>query len=172
MNDKYNIFTIKAPGILDQLRSHVGVANPSNKDIAFGTMAVWDTGSPICFISEKLRRLLNLEFSRELPGYGIFAKGSINYGLVSIRLVARGRFFDVMAAVTPDLHRGPDCQAIIGMNIITKGQLMVSFKDNSTIFSFSIPAVDNNDLVDTAVSNDLETSFGYIDTSDDFSPEA
>lgn len=166
MKETCNIFTMKIPGQIADIRSYVVVANPSNLSVAFGTMAVWDTGSPICFISKKLMTLLGLKFESECPGHGIFSPGTVYYGKVSVRLVSDGRFIDIQAAVVDNLHRGSQCQALLGMNLIAKGQMSLAYKDNVTTFSFAIPALDAHDLVDVAVSSDVPAKFDYIDASD------
>lgn len=166
LTDKTNAFTLRIPGQLADIRSYVVVANPDHKESKFGTMAVWDTGSPICFISEKLMKLLGLEFDSEISGHGFFGSGSTVFGTVSLRLVSGGRFIDIKAAVVPDIHRGAKCQMLIGMNVIGKGQFSLSFKDGYSTFSFAIPAVDSGDLVDSAVEKDVPVDFDYIDLAE------
>ena len=167
MSPTNNLFTLKAPGPLSELRSYITVANPSMSSIAVGTMAVWDTGSPLCFISRKMMTALGLKFESEIAGHGIFGEGSTQYGKVAIRLVSKGRFFDVMAGVVENLHRGEECQALIGMNLIGLGQLSLSFRAGISTFSFAIPAITSSDLVDTVVSNDISAEFDYYNFSDD-----
>lgn len=166
MNDLVNVFTLRVPGQVADIRSGIRVANPANKDVFIDTMAVWDTGSPLCFISKKVMLALGLKFESQLSGYGMFASGSTFFGTVSIRLVSSGRYYDVKAGVVDDLHRGPDCQVLIGMNLICKGQFSFAYYDNVSTVSFAIPAISGGDLVDEAVSGNVGTTFDYIDATE------
>lgn len=163
MSGNKNIFTIKIPGQVTDIRSGLRVSNPLNPEIYIDTMAVWDTGSLPCFISRKVMKELGLSFESELTGHGLFGSGTSPLGMVSIRIVSEGRFFDVKAGVVDDLHRGDLCQVLIGMNFIGKGQMSFSFCNGMSTFSFSIPAVDDGDLVDRAISADEHIVFDYLD---------
>lgn len=163
MSAKTDVFAIRMHGRPADLRSPVTVANPDDHTIAFATMAVWDTGSPICFISCELMKRLGLTFESEMHGHGLFSDGVTTFGTVSIRVVSSGRYIDVKAGVVPDLHRGNGCHALIGMNLIGLGQLSLSYLDGVTVFSFSVPALESPDLVDRAVSGDVPAEFDYID---------
>lgn len=163
MNNKTSVFTIRIPGALSEIRSAVAVANPKGTGKIYRTLAVWDTGSPICFISEKLMKCLGLKFKAGISGRGFFGDGCTTYGTVAVRLVSGGRFFTVSAAVVEDLHRGADCQMLIGMNLIAKGQLSLSYKDGVSTFSFALPAVDAPDLTDSAENHGIPIDSDNLD---------
>ncbi|MDR0908515.1 MAG: retroviral-like aspartic protease family protein [Spirochaetaceae bacterium] len=98
--------------------------------------ALWDTGAPICAISVKLAKSLNMTSPGNLVvgGFGGHGKEAPYY-YIDLTLPDDRKLYNIPAVEYDgnDLHN-----FIIGMNVITMGSFNLEPEQNGTRFSFTL----------------------------------
>ncbi|MCC7246805.1 MAG: retroviral-like aspartic protease family protein [Saprospiraceae bacterium] len=107
--------------------------------------ALWDTGATHSAISNRLAGKLNLpieDFARVTTASGIQ-----HVPVYLIRVTLPGSFsFDEIEAVEFTYTDEDDCDLIVGMDVMTQGDLAISNYDGKTVFSFRIPSFERLDF--------------------------
>lgn len=127
MTDK-SVFEAESP--LDQLKlfSSAFVANFHKKPHERNWEKVsvkWDTGATICFISRNLANRLDLHPECSMPVSSFSGVGDCLYDVVAISLMQGGDCLIVLAAIVDDFPHS-DCDMLIGMNLISQGDLYIA----------------------------------------------
>lgn len=99
--------------------------------------ALWDTGAEISAISKNVVDALGLvPFA---PCLSFHAGGSKPTSLYKVNIMLpNGVGFHTMTVMEAVLK---DCDVLIGMDIITRGDFAITHSDGNTTFSFQIPSV-------------------------------
>ena len=105
--------------------------------------AIWDTGATNTVISPKIAQECGLKPISVVQVHTANGERLSQVYLVSIFLPNHVVFPQVR--VTEGTISGAD--ALIGMDIITQGDFVISNKDKNTVFSFRIPSVERIDFV-------------------------
>ena len=138
-------FTIKSnSGILNQLTTLVDVVVPNTKN-AFQVKAIWDTGATASVITENVVKALGLiptGMSHVNTTNGIAVQSTY---IIDIVLPHGLRITDVTVTGATALSGG--CEVLIGMDIITLGDLSVTHYKGCTCMSFRIPSMHEIDYV-------------------------
>jgi hypothetical protein len=103
--------------------------------------ALWDTGSNISVVSKNIVNILGLQSIGKITMKHLYGKEEVNTYSVSIFLpnnicipsikVSEGIF--------------DDCDMLIGMDVITAGDFVITSPQKKTRFSFQIPSTHNTD---------------------------
>ena len=132
-----------------RLLTKCGVGKPfipfegSKPELPIDCLALWDTGATISAITKELANKLGLmPFSRTNVSHA-GGTSAANLYKVNVYLPNRVAFHSitVMEAV---LNK---CDALIGMDIISKGDFVITNRNNKTVFSFQIPPTHEYDFV-------------------------
>lgn len=138
-------FTIKSnSGIVNQLTTLVDVVVPNTKN-AFHVKAIWDTGATATVITDNVVEALGLiptGMSHVNTANGIAIQ---NTYIVDIILPNGLRITDVTVTGATALSGG--CEVLIGMDIITLGDLSITHYKGCTCMSFRIPSMHEIDYV-------------------------
>ncbi len=138
-------FTIKAnSGILNQLNSLVDIVVPNTKN-SLQVKAIWDTGATASVITEKVVKSLGLiptGMSHVNTANGIAIQ---NTYIVDIILPNKIIVKDVTVTGASALSGGSD--VLIGMDIITLGDLSITHHKGLTCMSFRVPSLHEIDYV-------------------------
>lgn len=151
LNNPFQAFTVRAPGIASQLTSAVSIslgydpsAPPDPLPLRHDAVALWDTGATRSVISPAVVSALGLvpvgavEVSHA-GGLSTSPQYIVNFGLPnSVTVVG------VLVTEFPGLG-GFD--AIIGMDIISIGDFSVTHVDGKTCMSFRTPSLREIDYV-------------------------
>jgi predicted aspartyl protease len=140
---KYQALTLKAPGIARSLLIPV-VASQSkilcdkfkNKRIEADVLALIDTGATNTSISNKLAASLGLKVIEQCE---VEAAGGIhiaNVYMIDVLLRNMVEFSNIRSA---EFIANEKFDIIIGMDILTKGDLAITNHDNRTVLSFRVP---------------------------------
>ncbi len=109
---------------------------PSNE---YWIKALWDTGATHSAISDRLAKILQLS-SEDFVEVST-ALGILEVPVYSVRVTFPNQliFEDVEVAqfICADIE---ECDLIIGMDIITQGDLSITNLDGRTVFSFRVPS--------------------------------
>ncbi len=101
--------------------------------------ALWDTGATQSCISDRLAE----ELALEVDGFVdvATATGIVRFAVYTIHLVLLNRLVFHSVQVIGFTYADDDCDLIIGMDIMTQGDLSITNMEGRTVFSFRIPSL-------------------------------
>lgn len=135
-------FTTRFSGITNQLKNKVIViGNGRSVEVD----ALWDTGATNTVISHDVVSSLGIVPNGKLPVKTPSGSKLYDTFLVNIGLPNRVMVEEVMVCDSEIGDQG--IGVLIGMDIITKGDLAVSNRDGITVFTFRIPSIKLTDYV-------------------------
>lgn len=105
--------------------------------------ALWDTGATCTTISKKVADTLGLTPFRFEDVYHAQGMGKAKVYKANI-ILPNDIEFPALSVLEGDLH---GCDALIGMDIITQGDFVLTHRDGKTVFSFQIPSTHRYDFV-------------------------
>ncbi len=122
--------------VVDRPLTPVAVYAVHRSKVSLGNLALWDTGSRTSCISKKLAKQLQLQCvgtrtcitpagNFEAPTY-----------YIDIQIADELRFENVLVTEYP--LENHDCDVLIGMDIISRGRLVVDTVNGKTTLSFSM----------------------------------
>ena len=156
MNLKPISFTLSHDGIARELKTEIHIALPFKPsdgkfefiDIKdhkiFKYYAIWDTGATSSVITKKVVDECELKPISRVKVNTVSGEDESLVYLVSLFLP--NKIVIPQLSVIEGVISG-DSNALIGMDVITKGDLAITNKDGKTIFSFRIPSITNIDFV-------------------------
>lgn len=97
--------------------------------------AKWDTGAQICSISRSLCDTMGFMPRIKMPVSSISGTVEALQDMILIDVMMDGYFFPVLASVI-DTMPAADCDMLIGMNLISKGDFLLSFADDKINMTF------------------------------------
>jgi gag-polyprotein putative aspartyl protease len=111
----------------------------------FWKKALWDTGATQCCISDRLAIELGLEAEDYVEVST--ATGIAEFPIYFIHLVLPNRLvFHNIEVIEFSYGDDDDCDLIIGMDIMTQGDLSMTNQEGRTVFSFRIPSLHTLDF--------------------------
>lgn len=129
---KYSAFTIHAKGKLNQIRSEVTISAASSITVN----AIWDTGASGTCISRKVAQALKL-IPIGMSSHNT-AAGTIDCYDYIVDVVLPNNVCIQKVRVS-DFLGGPDLDVLIGMDIISTGDLSITNANGKTVVSFRFP---------------------------------
>ena len=142
-------FTMSVDRKVGVLKTPIGIYttegfNKSFKGVKKHYIALWDTGSNMTVISEKLAKEMNLEPVGEMVAGTAGGNFKFNKYVISISLPNRLNIENICIASG---NLAPDVDILIGMDIITLGDFAITNYNNKTVFSFRFPSSEIIDFV-------------------------
>ena len=102
--------------------------------------AAWDTGAQKSIITPYLEDLLYLQPIYQVFISGVHGRNQSNIVLLDVEFSNGTTFKDLEVAVCPfNSDPNSDLHMLIGMDIISKGDFVLSNGDGYTLFSFALP---------------------------------
>lgn len=151
----FHAFTVKANGTLNRIITQVEVCQgfdpvqpPSPAYLSHETKALWDTGATASVITTATVNALNLKPIGIVNVNHAGGMGQSNTYLVNFVLPNKVQAAGIIVTECPAVVG--DFGAIIGMDIITKGDFSITNCDGLTWASFRIPSVKRIDYVEEA----------------------
>jgi hypothetical protein len=140
----YHAFSMQLSQVVTRIPSEVVVAGDSG--LSFNARAVWDTGAMRSVVTPQVVNSLALAYVDFVTVTGVNNVSRAPVVLVSAILPNNIRITGLKAVVS-DMRQGIDM--LIGMDIISMGDLALSNGGDKTFFSFAIPPFpDKIDFVD------------------------
>lgn len=137
MNSIKLAFTIKADGILKQIRTDVTIHPVDKKGNNVKANAIWDTGATRTCISRRLASLLNV--SPIGMGISHTANGPCQTDEYLIRLeLPGGSLSPVIRCAT--FNGSTDIDVLVGMDLISTGDFSITNAGGKTYVSFRSPS--------------------------------
>jgi hypothetical protein len=144
-NIPYYAFSMQLSQVVTRLPSEVIIEGDTGP---FNARAVWDTGAMRSVITPEVVKSLNQPYVDFITVTGVNNVSRVPVVVVSVILPNSIRITGLKAAVC-DMRQGIDM--LIGMDIISMGDLALSNGGDKTFFSFAIPSFpDKIDFVDKA----------------------
>lgn len=142
-------FTQSFDHLAMRLLTNCGVSKPFNPfdgskpELPIGCLALWDTGATVSAITKELANKLGLlPFSRMDVSH---AGGTSIANLYKVNIYLPNRVaFHSITVMEAVLNK---CDALIGMDIISNGDFVITNRNKKTIFSFQIPPTHEYDFV-------------------------
>lgn len=138
----YSAFTLKSEGIVHQLRTSIRIE--SGNYYLEGT-ALWDTGASCSCILQKVADALQLIPTGRQMVLTPSGEITVNTYLVNVILPNNVTVKDVLVCSSDIDKQGLDM--LIGMDIITCGDMSITNYNGKTFFSFRIPSQQAVDFV-------------------------
>jgi hypothetical protein len=145
---QYNGFTLHASPPPRELLTPVKIRIPliyqGVSHDWINTIALWDTGATNSVIRDELAKKLSLSTIGKAKTWGIHGPEVVDVFLLDILLMERVQFTSWRVSVGdtgPALPNKEPPGVIIGMDIITQGDLTLMRSPTETLFSFIIPSI-------------------------------
>lgn len=135
-------FKISYPGIARTLKSKVKLGlllliNETKHEFKEDFLALWDTGATNSCIKNSIAVRYSLPVCRQLVCRGAYGKKKVNSYLVSLLLPNNDLIHEIELISCDDSIL---VDMLIGMDIITRGELIINNYNGITAYSFQIPA--------------------------------
>jgi hypothetical protein len=130
---KYKTFTTDFGKIVFDIATKISIVNDHNISKEF--TAVWDTGAQGSVITKKVAKALKLTHIGWTTVRGVTGKARAKVYFVDFVLPSG---VQIQTEVTSSDSLG-NCDALIGMDIITLGDFLIFNYGKKTVFSFRIP---------------------------------
>ena len=136
-------FTRRSTSIANSLPTDVYIESTTNTTGNVGAVAVWDTGASRSLIRPEIAAKLNLKpISKTFIDTPSDKNVPSNIYLINVYLPNRVKITEIRALEgTPN-----SCDMLIGMDVITMGDLAVTNHGGKTTFSFRMPSMTEIDF--------------------------
>lgn len=160
-------FTLRAVGgLLRDLRTacHISPSfDPSSTPVdqhpaSCEFVAIWDTGATNSVITQQVIDACGLVATGMAQSQSAHGTKVVETFLVNIGLINE---VQILSVPVTKAELGPDTQVLIGMDIITLGDFVVTNKDGITVFSFRTPSQVCVDFVEQHRAEQLQESFKH-----------
>lgn len=138
----YSAFTLKFEGIVRQLRTSIRI---ETENYYLEGTALWDTGASCSCISQKVANDLRLIPTGRQMVLTPSGENIVNTYLVNVILPNNVTVKDVAVCDSDIGKQGLDM--LIGMDIITCGDMSITNYNGKTFFSFRVPSQQPVDFV-------------------------
>ena len=125
--------------IVDEIKTPIKITNPLNGESTI-TFALWDTGATDCAITESLVKRLNLPIFSKAKVIGVHGIKQVNVHFIEFKLDNENIKLKTQVTSCSELSEDGTIGFLIGMNLITQGDLVLSNYSNETVMSFRIPS--------------------------------
>ena len=153
----FHAFNVESKkGRLNSIISTIGISIPfednsfAPRPIPSNLMALWDTGASHCFITEKVVVELGLTPISKTVVFHADGKSFQNVYMITLFL-PNGLYIENVE-VTETKALTNEFDVIIGMDIITQGDLAITNIGGKTLFTFRLPSQKRIDFVKDAVN--------------------
>jgi len=131
-----NGFTFEYDDIVPSIITPIGLESESNTSKKIEVNAMWDTGANFTAVNSRIVRELNLPCLGKAGVGGILGEQKLeSVYLINIYLPNRDKHTIKVMGAEPK-----NCDILIGMDIISKGNFAISCFDNKTTFTFCYPS--------------------------------
>lgn len=141
-------FTQRVDGRATCLLTSCGICKAYNPKVSMEepilqTTALWDTGATISTISKQVAETLGLIPFSKSKMYHAGGEGITN--LYKVNIILPNAIGVQAVTVMEGVLNG--CEVLIGMDIITVGDFVVTNRNGKTVFSFQTPSTHEYDFV-------------------------
>ena len=142
---KSEAVTYQFHSIVDEIKTPIEIINPLNNS-TIKTFGLWDTGATDCAITKNLVSKLNLPVFTKAKVIGINGLQTANVHYIKFQLENKNSSLSTRVTACDELSDDGSIGFLIGMDLITKGDLVISNYNNNTVLSFRIPSLEEFDF--------------------------
>jgi hypothetical protein len=151
---KVHALTMPHNEIVNSIKTPVEIVNPF-KGEKTTTRGLWDTGATHSAITESLAKKLELVEIQRINVSGVHGIKEVPVYYVKILLNKGDVSLSVRVSECTELSADGSVGALIGMDVITKGDFAITNFQEKTIMSFRIPSKQAIDFVAGLKNNQL-----------------
>ncbi|MDR1023074.1 MAG: retropepsin-like domain-containing protein [Prevotellaceae bacterium] len=133
-------------GISESIITPVELENVFTKQAA-RTTGIWDTGATGSVVTKSMASMLGLKPIKRKLVRGVHGVKEVNVYPVKITLNNKNITLQSDATECDELFPDKSVGLLIGMNIITKGDFVVTNYQGSTVMTFRVPSLQKIDFV-------------------------
>lgn len=155
MSEQFTAFTIKSNGLLNRITSQLGLSEaydihnpPENTPNHINVNALWDTGATGSVISANTAAQLGLTPTGTVQSTHAGGVSLVNTYVVNMYLPNTVSILGVN--VSEFVDAGTNIGAIIGMDVIARGDFSITNVNGKTCMSFRYPSIEEIDYVKMA----------------------
>lgn len=137
------IITQKYNHISNVIITDVVIKNFNTGD-EYKTKGIWDSGATNSVITKSIAAKLKLIPSGLAVSKGVHGNKTVNKYVVYILLGSNMKYLLTVTECDELIDSG-SVDALIGMDIITKGDFIITNYDNKTVMSFRVPSLETVD---------------------------
>ena len=141
-----NTITYRFNGLKNEIITEVKVKNGLSTEI-LTTKGLWDTGAQYSAITRKAAQQLNLLPISKANIRGVHGMKEVNVYLIQIFLNNPNITVPSLVTECEELSNDGSVDLLLGMNVISQGDFVVSNYKNSTIMTFRVPSLCHTDFV-------------------------
>ena len=146
MKTQVNSLTSNSVGIADAIITAVDVKNVDNSEV-IETTGIWDTGATNSVITKSISQKLGLIPISVAKVRGVHGIQEVNVYFANITLNNKNISVSTFVTECEELSEDNSVGMLIGMNIITKGDFVVTNYAGNTTMSFRVPSLQKIDFV-------------------------
>ena len=135
---KEGVLNIEYDAIASRLGCYSKITNLDN-NLSVDTLALFDTGATRTCVHTDLITNLDIKSIFDHPIYGFFGKQNVGTFHGEINLSDKLIFNGNVSVASFDTGDGPKYELIIGMDIISLGNFILTNHDDKTILSYICP---------------------------------
>lgn len=133
--------------ISNSIVTEISVENPYNGK-RIQTSGIWDTGATNSCISKKAAEELDLKPVQRTTVMGVHGSQEVNAYYITFILPNENIKLNVPVTECNELSGDGKICALIGMDVITKGDFCITNVGGQTVMSFRVPSITRIDFVD------------------------
>lgn len=141
-----NALTNKYTAVVNCIKTPAKIENPITHQV-IETFGIWDTGATNSCITSELAQALNLPIMQKTIVNGVHGQKEVNVYLVKITLNNENIFVRSLVTEASELSDDHQTGLLIGMNIISQGDLCITNFDKKTTLTFRVPSLECIDYV-------------------------
>ncbi len=143
----FHIHSITIPfnGLSQQITSDIVITN-LNSNTSITTKGLWDTGASHSAITSQLAKSIGLTpISKTIA---VTANGSVRANVYNVKLTLHNENIYQYTRITECSKLSDEnINVLIGMNVINKGDFIISNYNGKTVLTFRIPSIKSYDFV-------------------------
>ena len=156
-------FTRKADGLVREIKTEAGIFAVASSEVVIpknivSFQAIWDTGATNTAIASSVVQKLELKpitFAKVGTG-----GGEVNAPVYLVNIVLPNNVIVQNVQVT-ELKDLNNCDALIGMDVISQGDFAITHLDGKACFTFRMPPFTHIDFVPESNDHNFKLKYGF-----------
>jgi len=141
-----NALTNRNPNVVNCIKTPAKIENPITNQVV-ETLGIWDTGATNSCITSELAKNLNLKSIQKAMVTGVHGAQEVNVYLVDITLNNENITIRSLVTEASELSVDHKTGLLIGMNVISEGDLSITNFEKKTTMTFRVPSLECVDYV-------------------------
>ena len=132
--------------VSESIVTEISIENPYNGK-RIKTNGIWDTGATNSCVSKSMAEALGLKLIQRATVRGVHGSEEVNVYYITMILPNENIKLNVPVTECKELSEDGKICALIGMDVITKGDFCITNVGGQTVMSFRVPSIERIDFV-------------------------